>query len=445
MLVESELFLSPYSLPVPGPGGQEFKGLSQPGLSPQDPEQDLPERVAQEIAFLYQNPATRIFMLPGTGFDMGKQIETWINTYFSGQRAGESFTEVKQQLIEKTLQDIEGFYWEYLARRMVLPIRVARASLNGQPRLIAPNYGDSAQRPYEDLVKIEERDGVVRKAIAGMAELMAKAPPGTVAMITSPPGWSGLRDSEGNLISYQESQTYVFRIREDGTPEGLTLRTDMILREHERLVALLDGKFDSSELPADVFSRIKNVAGQVTVFQETAGENGFHRVLRAIKAVKTSPYTLIDRERDEMRTFEEMAEDIDATPILDGQVRLLLDHFRAEVERNLENLSPQAVRQLVIMTGRTLLAISRFSSQAQERFTGQLSTIGIRTMGQSDYLQELAFMQTMSGCNGGGKTIFSQAFGLRTTLTNKKEKGSVECCGLSLKPGSICPLCGAMV
>lgn len=135
-----------------------------------------------------------------------------------------------REWISQTEQDVKGFNLEYLAEGLTFPIYYQQEIINGEKKIVAPLY---ANKPMVDLTSADERNGVVKDTLAKKVEpYLLSAQDGSIAVMTSPSGWSGLHMENGEAIIYPDSQTYIWQKRGKEVV-GFTVRTDFSLAEHK--------------------------------------------------------------------------------------------------------------------------------------------------------------------------------------------------------------------
>ena len=135
--------------------------------------------------------------------------------------------------IRQTEQDIKGFNLEYLAEGLTFPIYYRQEIVDGHRTIVAPLYGN---KPMIELTSEKERNGVVKATLVKKIEpYLLYAQDGSIAVMTSPAGWSGLVMENGEEITYPDSQTYIWQKK---GPEvvGFTIRTDLSLAEHKEFL-----------------------------------------------------------------------------------------------------------------------------------------------------------------------------------------------------------------
>lgn len=173
----------------------------------------VPLSIEQIIRFAQAEGLTheekRLFLLPGTGFNVLQEVVHWENNLGKGT----------DNLWESTKRNILSYYKEFLDRRMVLDPELRLGFLNGQKRILDANGDLWLKDSYKN-----EREGVVTEAVGKVEEYMLQAPANTTAIIFSPPGWFGFPGLENFRLP--EYQIYVHQKGEKDKYAALTIRMD---------------------------------------------------------------------------------------------------------------------------------------------------------------------------------------------------------------------------
>lgn len=211
--------------------------------------------------------------LPATGFQMSLQMELLPDLFTE-----EDFN----KWIGQTREDMTGFILEYLAQGLVFPIWYELAEVDGEKRIIMPLYGEKLM---VDTVSEQERNGKVKTSLKELENYFVDAPDASIAVMTSPAGWSGLKAPGTNTdIIFSDSQTYIFQ-KNGEEINGFSIRTDFSLAEHRKLISTLIGV----ELPAtasvcdyvtalvcmngDQESSVVDIAGVVDLMKDIRGSD----------------------------------------------------------------------------------------------------------------------------------------------------------------------------
>jgi len=381
----------------------------------------------EKITVFAPPPEVNIFFLPETGFDIRLQMDT-----LPQSRSPEDI----DLWLKLTREDIKHFWLEYLAKLKVLPIPIG--IVNG--KVVAPEYNNAT---LSDKTSAEERRGSVKRSVGKIEEFLVRAKPGSVALLTSPPGWSGLTNSEGLPISYPDTQTYIFYKESKNKVTGFTLINNMDLIENEELLTSFSDKKADPSLPTP--ERITSITDS-PLFFESDGKYSFNPegVIRAIHALLPGSFNLSQA----LYLLDNLD---DLSHITSHQyVESLITNFEAAVRAIPKEANiPEVAANLL---GLTILEISG---------TTRTNTAPIYYNHQNylapprDYQEELRFLQAQGGCNGGGKktgtSIIQSALGVRRTESGAT--GPTIFCDICksdvstyIKEGVIyCALCGQPV
>jgi hypothetical protein len=247
--------------------------------------------------------------LPGTGFMINKQMDL-MSSEFEENDSIILRKEKKAKALDQTDRDIKGFILEYLAEGLVFPINY---SIDPDGHLVDKNYGN---KKVIDIVSSEERNGSVRRSIGEKIEpFLAKSLDGSIVVMDSPSGWSGLYQEDGKTITYPDSQTYIFQ-KKGSEVVGFTIRTDFTNREHRELIRSLTGEnLSENASPVDYvmrpalidsnnnrFGEIKDV---VRTMQDTRREISSESVLAYKNRAWNEVYRDIERG-DELWHYDEV-------------------------------------------------------------------------------------------------------------------------------------------
>ncbi|HMS22290.1 MAG TPA: hypothetical protein PKA38_00850 [Candidatus Levybacteria bacterium] len=269
--------------------------------------------MAFDVARIKRSGEEDLYGLKDTGFQVKTQIDLLLENYKNGIPLSNSFQQLEQ--------DIQGFKTEYLVELPVFPIVLEKALYKGEMRLVGKLYGG---KPVVDATDDKERHGAVKKSIKKIEEKLIDAPAGTMAVMTSPKGWSGY---EG--ITYPDSQTYCFEVQEDGGIRGFTLKTDMSLSQNKELLMNLGVPKNDFKEEKDAISSIKEVVSNVAFIPSENGKK-IEDIVQIIKHIKGDESAYKDSS-GKSRTFNEMINHLKNPEhlwTLDSKTRRLIDDFR---------------------------------------------------------------------------------------------------------------------
>lgn len=370
--------------------------------------------------------------LSRAGFDIAAEVAMWRRE----SKSGISFTE----LAERTAVNLSAFYREYLKRDVILSFHAEQQlHFDGRPGVkIVGKY----EAWLSDLATHRERRGATRSALAELEDRLALASEGTIGVVTSPVGWSGLDDD------YSESQTYVYRVSQGGRVEAITIRSNMSLEQNASLMTSLGANQDTQR-DVTTTEKIRNIVSQVAIFEEAEKETGFQQVLSAIQDVMGGEILHVDEKG--MRTFSEASQQIKEREQslridneVDSIIRLLVEHLS-----KLDMVARVDWEQARLYLEKTLLQIARYSFQ--NHFSqGTFVLIRREALQLSDY-QVAEMLSQIGGCGGGGMSSrpgWSPGSPKPARHVGEdvlREEKLYECCGLMLKKGERCPICGAVI
>lgn len=371
--------------------------------------------------------------LPGTGFQMRGQL----NLLFSELGNVDSLKR-RQEKIEgwlgQTEEDIKGFILEYLAEGLVFPIYYEIKREEG--RITAPFYAD---KDIENLVSSKERNGLVKQSVGKIKSFLLSdaTPDGAIAVMTSPSGWSGLHDEEGNVITYPDSQTYIFQ--KNGTEiVGFTIRTDFSLEEHRELLRRLNFQ-DLLPQNATVSDYVENV---VAIYSKNIDIRDVVDVMRDVRFNLSGGSVFAYKNRLWKEVYQDLKRREELWKI-DEHTSRLVEEFRQLVLT--QNWSKKDLQEALAVT---ILRIARLLRGARQKDTRQEFSRGLH---ERDFLpfdvsygKVLSKVQEIPGCAGGGNkktklvNSLTSRFG-ETDVFNKEQEDDDE---YRFDKDGTCDVCG---
>lgn len=387
------------------------------------PPSELKKRVASESEQVIDlfTESERVYLLPQTGFEMKNQIDMWTRTINQSIRKGVPPREIIQDLVDRNAEDMGRFVEEYIYQNLALNIPVKFGQVGGEKRFVPKNYGCGL---YLDTITDQEREGATKSSIAKVEKFLTKAPIGSMAIVASPSGWSGMLHANGTMMYHGDSQTYIFRVNEDGALEAVTLRTDMTLEENEQLVEELEslgGNNVQFDQELEEQERIKNVVSSAVLLRGNQVNMTFEEVIDAIERVKGSPNAFEGSEKRgiEPRTFAEMVSTLsklEDQPKLRERANELIKAHTATMQEEVLNLSPESLKQMAISIGKVILRILREESDPDSGDIGSAIPLArdVSYLTQPEkyvYRQDeeaLMQLQQIGGCAGGACNISAQ-------------------------------------
>ncbi len=140
--------------------------------------------------------------------------------------------------MERTVKDIKGFSLEYLSDHLVYPCKYIPDPEN-PTRLVDPHYGN------KDMVEItldDERGGETKNALQEIKNFFTSpdTPNGSLAVMASPKGETGLYMDSGKPIVYEDSYFFIMEKMGDEVT-NYTVKTDFSLFECRSALFALTG------------------------------------------------------------------------------------------------------------------------------------------------------------------------------------------------------------
>lgn len=305
---------------------------------------------------------------------------------------------------------------------------------------------DSSGLPVIPMIKGDERDGAVLEASCKAEKHLVNCEDG-MAVITSPTGWTGLRNSEGRLYDYMASQTVIFK-RERGTIQSVTLVTDMTRQQNKQFLIemgvdprKLEGQSEKEEIanivrnPAllspnlgESFS-IEDIANKILAIRGR-GDIKTHKIDGSTEIRPVSALLRDIRRVDQLLIFSERAEKY-------------LAEFRQFVLLNAGNLENGfMVRKMAEEMKRTILKITGVIMDEKN-----LSIPYPQAEAGGEFDREVAYLKSLPGCANGRTSDWSILSGnivAMQTLAENPWLEPKECisCGEIILCGSKCHTCG---
>ena len=352
----------------------------------------VPELVTEVARIRRKGPREEVlYLLPDTGFNVPKQIDLLVANVASGLSLEDSFEQVEQ--------DVQGFKVEYLMEGVLFPIVLNKTRIGEGDRIQATFYGGKL---WADAVSEQERDGVIKSAItggglngkAGIEEHLLNAPPGSMAVLISPPEWSGYPG-----IEYHDTQVYAIEVLPDGRLCGFAIKSDINIDQNEKLAIKLGLQSSVFEEKLSENERIKRVINNYVLLNPSENRGGIKWAIDEVNGIKGSDVAFVD-SKGRQRMFSEAykaLKDPESLWTLDDFTRALIGRFKDQV---LYEFSKGGIdrRNLEIGLGRVILELAdRIRGKNQKVTTGQIDGTSF------DPRAILADVQSIPGCAGGCK------------------------------------------
>lgn len=382
-----------------------------------------------EIAYLQvhwrtENLPSNWDELPGTGFWVKSQVELIFSELFEGDTS-ELRREKLQKGTERTRIDVKAFALEYLAEGLAFPIHYRKEWIDGRFRVFDPLY----KKLMVDTVSEEERGGSVKKTLAEKVEpFLLEAPNRSIAVMISPSGWTGMKGNDGKLITYPDSQTYIWQ-KMGNDFFGFTIKTDFEHKEHRELLKRLS--FGQTIIPenSSVCSYVEGVVGIIPVGQDYDIKD----IIQVIQKVRKDLSGGSDRVFED-REWEEVYQNLERREELwnfGERVNEMIEEFEEYVLS-----AKRSKKEVQTALAVTILRISKFLRGKQ-----LLKTVKEQTYSREFYYPDVSYgkvlshVQEIPGCaGGGGRATLVNSITLRRAIENshssecKKIKcGNPEC------------------
>lgn len=294
---------------------------------------------------------------------------------------------------EQTKQDMLGFCLEYLSNGLVFPIRYEKRRKIGGFELYDPQYKKAMLAGASP----KERNGQVVESLSRIESffLNSKTPDGSIAVMPSPKGETGLTTDDGAPITYPDSYWYVM-VKLGSEIRGFTIKTDFSLLECKAAIKNLTGR----EIPID--APIEDYVSALSFLRKDE-ENpvGIEDVINILRQSRIGKSDLAFKNR----SWDEV--------IMDIHRGYELYSFNKETQKILQEFSDytrygsHSVLELRKALAATMLRLSKLflfdrksqPANADVYFENDYRRIGIIDPSFGSILDE---MGNIPGCAGGG-------------------------------------------
>lgn len=360
---------------------------------------------------LFENKNQKVFLLKGTGFSMDRQLQSWGTLYKEAIEKNTSLETVKQLIIQKTIEDVVGFYFEYLTKQDILPIRVEFKENEEKQKIV---WASHYQQTLESLAKPEEREGALSEGVKKTVEILTKSGPETVVVLVSPHGWSGMK-RDGKEVVFPNTQTYVYWINKEGDLDAITIRTDINLGISEKLVQV------DTNLPTSTKERIKKVVSS----PRKLNANSFEEVLDLIEEVSGCSFS---KQRSEIINRSKLF-------TLNDEASLIVKNLKEYLDGCTSHLSIDNIRSFVIGVGKAILDLAKQTLPVPKMSTSvrvynmhEFNHNVYQSYQEAEYNSLYEQVRAIVGCNGGGKdTTLNTMIGSMSFAMAQMEGGITYC------------------
>jgi hypothetical protein len=398
----------------------------------------LQQEVPKERAKPVPPGKTPWYHLPGTGFWVIEQIDQLM-------RDGE---------ISNVGVDTRFFVDEYMEQMANLRWNLSIGEVAGKKRIICPDYRN---RTLESTTSKDERDGVVHetlfgnkeKGIVGIEEQIINASVGTMVIIVSPEGWSGLKDADGKPIRYPESQTYCILKLPGGRLHSYTLRSKANILQNEvfqRSLGLRTPEIkDQKERIKTVFKNVAIITPEVSDQAEQDGRKPIRTFEDVIDLMQDSVGGRAEayegKTYDDMRAYIRNPENFTKRhPLTEPLIKRFEDYARwrfakggryDDIVTDLQialAFNPMQLGKLY-REERTVTIVDEENgmrgNSMREALAKERLVRFTQMPGGINYQMELKKLQELPGCAGGGATtsVFSLGGRRNGTTENGLRKG----------------------
>lgn len=385
----------------------------------------LRDNVAEEQKKPLSFSETPWYHLPGTGFWTKEQAAQLVrNTKGTMNDVAPKVLDLE---LSKVKQDTLAFVDEYLEQMVNLKFNLAWKNVNGEQRIVCPDYGNVL---WESITDPMEREGAVYEAIAGnkktgkegLETKLRKAPNGSLAIAISNEGWSGLIDASGEPITFSETQIYLIKKDELGDLQAYTLRYKANILQNEELQRQLGSEVYEAPNHRE---RIKNLMKNTIIVTpndaDVAVKEGRKPVHDLADVVDLMQEVVGGRsEAFEGKTFDEMRHLInhpeafmEPHPLIDPLINRFQEYARSEIINN-QPVSDLEIKMQIAMAF-TILQMNKLYRDEENMVKKLGVDIATHREGLSirnavmmlqamahNYKEQVKDLQERPGCSGGG-------------------------------------------
>lgn len=358
-----------------------------------------------------------VVKLPGVGFHPWMEVNVLRQDLLKATEAGKRPEDALESWLRKAGENLVGYWLEYLAQRLVLPIDLEIAEVRGQKRVVSKGNKDAI---WVDSIGDWERNGSVKDSAIKIEEFLLRAPACSAAVLVGPGGYE-----------YPDTQTYIFWIDPKGELESMTIRTDPDIEDNESFLLNTQLNFEP-DTDSSLESRVEKVIRSPLFL---TAQNGFafspESIIEAIRTTKKGQNAFKDKE------FENLFSDfINRHELLEAGrlVETVIDEFINFCTRTVvdSNYNLNEIYSLIEeKLGETVLKMSYIKRHLQEqKLDFHIAVYRLNSLNPYDYQDELRYLQTIPGCAGGGllKSYIENGFGFRETKW-EYHSGTCQNCG----------------
>lgn len=400
---------------------------------------DLETRINLQI-YEDDNPPTvpvgAVTRLPGVGFHPWMEVGVLRQDFLKAQETKEDSKDILEKWLIKARKNLVGYWQEYLDQRLVLPIDLEIAEVDGQKRIVS---GGVKNAIWIDAIGSWERNGSVKESAIKIEEFLVNAPPLSAAVLMSPGGHE-----------YPDTQTYIFWVNQDGDIDSMTVRTDPNIDDNESFLFNTKSNFNP-DTRAPLHSRVETIIRNPLLL---AAENGYgfspESIIETIRATKNYQEAFKGKKFTELFSdFTNRNELLEAGKLVETVINEFTNFCTRTVVDSNYNLN-EIYSLIEEKLGETVLKMSYIKRHLQEQKLGfHIAVHRLNNLNTYDYQNELRYLQTIPGCAGGGLISYIEnGFGFRELKDTGKFVRNCGNCGTPINTiiskGYICPKCGGI-
>lgn len=337
---------------------------------------------------------------------MRMEMSRFLRDINTGLEQGKTLEEAVSKSAFELEMNIRAYHAEITKSKATLLHLTRFESREGVVRMVGSNG-----KPVVDAISPKERRGAVLTGSRKVEESLVAAENNSFAVLMSPAGWNGFTDQYGNETSpHLNSQALVFWKDPNGDLKGLTFHIDLEYEQAKRMMLGLGISEEDLNGETEKDRIVNMVKNPAFCSLPAAYANPFEYVLDKIIAERgTSPFRLLQQNGVEIRTIEEVREDIKRfDQLLTGsqEEERLINELKGLILQQASRVKERIVQQQIIdSVEKTILRLARGYLQQ----TGQLpvyhpnavSELGnykTSARGDNEFGLVIAFLETRAGC-----------------------------------------------
>lgn len=342
-------------------------------------------------------------LLSGTGFNAVLSINSFRQNLNNALKEGLNFDEAIKMPLEEIKGDVLGYKLEYILQEALLPNPIEFRYYQGKKRV----FNKFSNTPISEGILKEERNGAVERSLCKAENFLLNSPEGSLGVMVSPAGKSGMKDKKGEEIVYPDTQIYMWRVGENNKLESFTLvLDDFTSKDCLEVLAYLGIKIDPEQLKKLSEYQLQSLVMDTPVFL-TANETqkfSFEDVIKTAQFIKKSEVVRTTHGINKStKTFNEVYKKLkqgeallESDQVVDSLINNYLHNLRGSARfiNNLEIFNKSVTELEVLIINMT----QALSGEKIIKIPTHLTTLQLQTL----YQPIIRRLEAIPGCAGGG-------------------------------------------